>query len=748
MSHTPPPESPIPLPLAGRSIRPRFGQLEQGCRQLVMNHLDQYLAHTFEQVDDALFAQADKAANNLEQALYFDGMRAVRQQRAQVVRRFHQQLAGGFAAYLEGLSPDSATPPPEERPPLSLLAHEEHEENVLLTNMVKRCRHHCLAVLPPLEERLAQLCPDPQAALREDSPFSPETVAGAFRLALPAEGLPLAIRRTLYALFEQHVMASLDLLYAALDRHLREAGILSQPGARAAPPRPAGAAPRPAERRPLRGDRAAAPAGESAQLFQGVTHLLGRRHRSALPGAAGSAPGTSLPELPRAGTYSEADLLAALNRLQQISARDIDSSRLQQPQDVAQLKARLQEELEAACTLPGQQLRADDADIIDLVGMLFAYILDDPGLPDRCKTVLSHLHTPYLKLALRDRELFTHDDHPARRLLDSMARAGARFVEDSDASGLLARMQDIVERIIQDLGGDLAGFERLLEEFEAHLRRLQQRVELREHRTLSAARGRDRLYAARQQAGTQIRQTLIGRSLPPLIQNLLENSWHDLLALIHLRQGEQSEEWRHACLVGEQLAWSCTPLERNDRERLQRERLALLEALRSGLQQLGGLSEEEIRRLLQGVVTCQHAVQARQPELAARLQARLPDSPLGALLHEQGESEASGATLPAELEAELQRLQALPFGSLFAFHEDGQLLRLRLSWVSPVSRHYLFIDPCGEHSRTWPAERLARALRDGQVRLLGEPSDTPLMERALQAIYRVLQRLEDGQPSA
>lgn len=751
MSHTPPPQSPVPINIAGRSIRPRFGPLEQSCRQLVMNHLDQQLARTFEQVDDALFAQADKAANNLEQALYFDGMRAIRQQRTQIVRRFHQQLAGGFAAYLEGLSPDSATPPPEERQPLSLLAHEEHEENVLLTNMVKRSRHQCLALLPPLEERLAQLCPDPRAALREDSPFSPEAVAGAFRLALPAAGLPLVIRRTLYALFDQQVMATLDELYAALDQHLCEAGILPQEPARPARPQPAAKVhdARPDSEQTDSGAPAATGSGESVQLFQGVTRLLGRRHRSARqPAAHAPADTPAAPAaLPRAGTYSEAELLAALNRLQQISARDI-GSQLRQPQDVTRLKERLQEELEAACTLPGQQLRADDADIIDLVGMLFAYILDDPGLPDRCKTVLSHLHTPYLKLALRDRELFTRDDHPARRLLDSMAKAGARFVEDRDGSGLLSKMQDIVERIIRDPGSERAGFEHLLEEFEAHLRRLQQRVELREHRTLSAARSRDRLYAARHQASAQIRQTLVGRSLPPLIQTLLENSWHDLLALIHLRQGEQSEEWRNACLVGEQLAWSCTPQDRSGRERLQRERLALLEALRSGLQQLGCLSEEEIRRLLQGVVTCQHAVQAHQPELAARLQARLPDSPLGALLHEQDSEPSSPAAaaedaLPAELEAQLQQLQALPFGSLFAFHEDDQVRRLRLSWVSPATRHYLFIDPCGEHSRTWPAARLAQALQDGSVRLLGEPSDTPLMERALQAIYRVLQRLED-----
>ncbi|MNC57142.1 hypothetical protein D3C75_1067840 [compost metagenome] len=148
------------------------------------------------------------------------------------------------------------------------------------------------------------------------------------------------------------------------------------------------------------------------------------------------------------------------------------------------------------------------------------------------------------------------------------------------------------------------------------------------------------------------------------------------------------------------------------------------------------------------MVACQHAVQARQPELVAGLQARLPKSLLGTKLQAGPEDELPASdALTEELEAQLQQLQALPFGSLFGFHEDGQMRRLRLSWFSPATRRYLFIDPSGEHNRTWPAARLAQALHDGSVQLLGEPTDTPLMERALQAIYRVLQRLEEDQPA-
>lgn len=764
MSHTPPPDHPAPTPLAGRSIRPRFGQLEQGCLELAMNHLDQSLTRTFEQVDDALFAQADRAANNHEQALFFDGMRAVRNRRPQILRRFHQSLASFFAAYLEGREPEARENASEQ---LSLVGHDEHAEQLQLDLLVGRSRSRCNRTLGALEQRLAQLTPTPAAALRQDGPFAPETLAESFRLALAGEPLPLPIRHTLYELFEQQVMEPIEELYGALNQHLIAAGVLPQLSD-TPPPRPS--APRspeqppsrpsasvPHSRPPATGDDAWSdePRSESEQLFRGVTRLLSRRHDTpSEPGqqrTSQSAPRDAPPDTP-GGLYSEDELMAALTRLQRISVREIGNP-THQRQDADQLKARLHAELEAACTLPSRQhLDADDADIIDLVGMLFAFILDEPTLPDRCKTVLSHLHTPYLKLALRDRQLFTRDTHPARQLLDSMAKAGARFAEDGDASGLLAKMQEIVERILHDFDSDSRLFSNLLLEFEEHLRRLQQRVELRERRTLDAARGRDRMHVARQQAAEQIQRALAGRALPRLMQELLEKGWRDVLALIHLRQGDHSEEWQLGCQAAERLAWSCTPLSRHERERMQRERLGLLEQLREGLQQLGSLSEGDIRRLLQDVVACQHAVQARQPELVAELRAKLPDNSLGALLQPQDSSTAQPdaertENLPAELEVQLQRLEELPFGSLFGFLEDGQLRRLRLSWFSPASRHYLFIDPTGEHSRTWSATQLAHGLHDGSVYLLGQPSDSPLMQRALQAIYRVLQRLEDGQPA-
>src|SRR5690606_11996061 len=138
-------------------------------------------------------------------------------------------------------------------------------------------------------------------------------------------------------------------------------------------------------------------AQDAAALFQGLSELL-VEHRQRDPQApllGGTRSIASFTPRTAASTYSADELLDALDRLQLQSARDM-AQRSRQPQQVERLKADLHGLLEEYSKTPGKQkLSEQEADVIDLVGMLFDFILDDDNLPDICKTVLSHLHTPY-----------------------------------------------------------------------------------------------------------------------------------------------------------------------------------------------------------------------------------------------------------------------------------------------------------------------------------------------------------------
>ena len=768
-----PPHPPSTLhSLASRGIQPRFGELAQRCRKLVMNHLAEHLGGVFTQVDDALFTLADKAESNQLQSLFFDNMREIRKQRPQIERSYHQQIARNFSDFFSGqLKPPTSTEAVDAEQ-LVLVQNEDYEESLQIINMVSRMKAHCTQPLFALEQRLTQLS-NGQKLDEDNNPFGPQMIAQAFRLALAPCPFPLRIKIVLYTLFDTQVMDSLEGLYATLNQRLIEAGVLPElkysaqrqasPARKVAPappsqaessaiPRPSSTQPSPPARTtvPMPAYRGEVPPSDPVELLGSLAALLGefrQRDRDAsLPDGTRSM--ASLTPRNATRTYSARELLDALNRMQRQSAQEL-AQHLHQPLPVDGLKETLQQQLQAHSLLPAEHRVADpEADVIDLVGMLFDFILDDDNLPDSCKTTLSHLHTPYLKVALQDKALFTQHHHPARRLLNAMAQAGVLYGGESEEGGLQAKMHWVVERVIHDFATDLQLFDSLLDEFNAYVASLRRKVELRERRAVQAAKGRDKLLGARQRALAVIAACLHERSLPSIIHNFLELTWADALVFVWLRHGENSHEWRRACEVAEQLAWSGTPLDEAGRERLQALRIALLDDLRKGLELLGGYHEDGIRRLLQDLVACQHAVQGKQPQLAERLKPLPVESQLGTLLGEDAPLAIPAprdANLSPRTQALVRELQQLEFGTWFEFGSGEQLQALKLSWFSPITDNYMFVDHSGQRAAIKPLQQLAREMEQGLARIIPAERDAPLVDRALNAIYRVLQRFS-GRP--
>lgn len=771
-----PPSTPAPG-VANRAIQPRFGELVQDCRKLVMNNLAEHLTDLFSQIDDTLFDCADKAENNKVQTLFFDAMRDLRRIRPQIERSYHQRIAQNFANFLEGKLKSKAEQAATSSENLSLIQNEEYEESLQVTNMVSKVKARSTRTLFALEQRLA-LLNNGQKLGEDGNPFGPQALADAFREALAPHQIPLRIKVILYMLFERNVMQGLDTLYEMLNQRLINAGILpnlkltaqrssaapAQPKASTSQADSDSAAPAPLQTPSVTstslpaspaqasiipaapGDLSAPPPQDPGQLFGGLAALLSERRErdleAPLPGGARSI--ASFAPRTASSTYSASELLEALNRLQQQSASTL-TQRLQGPQPVEELKVSLQQQLESHSSLPGQQKLSDqEADVIDLVGMLFDFILDDDNLPDACKTALSHLHTPYLKVALQDKALFTQHHHPARRLLNAMAQAGVLYGSEGDERGLLAKIHWVVERIIHGFSGDLLLFSSLQDEFDEFVATLKHKVELRERRAVEAAKGRDKLLGARQMAVEVIHRVLTGRQLPSVIHNFLELTWADVLVFVLLRHGERSSEWQRATEVAEQLAWSGTPLDDEGRARLQGLRIGLLDELRKGLELLGGYHEDGIRRLLQDIVACQHAVQAQQPQVAAKITSQLRESPLGAMLGEDAalaepvRKEEQRPSLRAQ--ALIKELQQLEFGTWFEFVQGDHVQILKLSWFSPTTHNYMFVDHSGQRVAVKPIRQLAGEMEQGQARILTPERSAPLVDRALNAIYRVLQR--------
>ena len=113
-----------------------------------------------------------------------------------------------------------------------------------------------------------------------------------------------------------------------------------------------------------------------------------------------------------------------------------------------------------------QKLSRRHEDLINIVGLLFEYILDDHQLPETIKKEIALLQIPILKLAIFDHEFLTDREHPARLLLNEMTSAGMSCVSElAFADPVRLLIESTVKTIIAESHEDLAVFQRSLESF-------------------------------------------------------------------------------------------------------------------------------------------------------------------------------------------------------------------------------------------------------------------------------------------
>jgi hypothetical protein len=473
-------------------------------------------------------------------------------------------------------------------------------------------------------------------------------------------------------------------------------------------------------------------------------------------GAPGGNPGVGVPVI------APTDLLSALTLLQNqaMAAQSSASTAADAAQMVQQIK---QELLDQAGKFHGNEkahVTGADEDTIDLVGMLFEFILQDRNLPSQMQALLGRLQIPFLKVAILDKHLFAQKAHPARQLLDSMAQACMGWSEESDRDHrLYDKVKTTVESLLKDFDDDLTVFERTREEFDKFLEANKKRADLAEQRAAEATRGREKLHAARRTAAREILKRVDGKQLPEIVHSVLTRPWANYLVLTLLRQGDESDEWRQALKFADEFAWSAEA-KTSDAERTRLKGLlpALEKSLRHGLatvayhendvKQLMHELNAFYRGLLQGESAAAAAADRHAPvpgggappfEIVGR--AVTPpggaESPIEEIVMREEEEEPSPEANYEDDDGSLKQAKDMKVGTWVEFTDPntGAKERAKLSWISPISSKYLFVNRKGLKVSDKTVFALAAEIRRGQVVVLEE---VPLFDRALDAIVERL----------
>ncbi|WP_049621854.1 DUF1631 domain-containing protein [Frateuria defendens] len=730
---------------------PRVGELLNTVRTVAAQRLQQSLGNLFEHVDDALFDLAEKAENNAAQMHYFDGMREVRKRRPAVERSYLAQVSRELSHLAGPQRPNPAQAAPAGGIELSLVADNELEESLAITSMVSKNESRLARELFAVNQRLSVIC----GGIKIDetgNPLGPAALAQAFRQALRELSADMRVKLIIYKLFDRYVLATLDELYQAVNAELIRAGVLPQlrhevargPGQAARAVADVAAA---LDAGQASGDEVAF----SDDLLQTLRQLFHARRGQPIDGGAAMPMGTSPVAAPTAH-----ELLGALSVLQSqlvgsgplpVQNQPVDVAGL--GEQVAQLKNQLMRQLGALRGERPGQVASVDEDTIDLVGMLFEFILTDRNLPAEMQAMLARLQIPYLKAAILDRRLFAHRQHPARRLLDGLADMAKSWSAEADRDHRVHdKVKSIVDQLLHDFDDDLGIFERLNNDLQAFQEQSHKRAELAEQRVAESTRGRERLEQARRRAAREIVDRIGEQTLPPLIHGVLARAWANYMVLTILRQGEDSAEYAGALRFVNEFIASAQPARDAESRRTLRQMLPGIErALRRGLTQVA-FQDHDIDRLL-GQLYVYYRQQLGDPveatpsvEDAAPL---IPESiqPIverDAPVRESDQQETL-AVPPPDI-PELEVVLALKPGTWLEFTPTGgHSERAKLSWISPMSGRYLFVNRRGLKVADYAPQELAASLAAGSACVL---ASEPLFDRAMHAIVG---RLSQAAPS-
>jgi hypothetical protein len=233
-----------------------------------------------------------------------------------------------------------------------------------------------------------------------------------------------------------------------------------------------------------------------------------------------------------------------------------------------------------------QVIAQDETNVIDLVSTLFDYILDDKELPTPMKALISRLQIPVLKVALTDKKFFGGEDHPARKLLNLLAKAGMSWDENNKSSdALYKKVEQIVFVVLNEFRDDLHLFESLFADFDEFYQQQQARLAAMDARTRDAEENRARAEAAKTLVQQALNRRLNGLKLPFSIVRLLQEGWRHVLYLSALKEGVESESWKQSVKVVDALIWSMLPPAGDAQwiDRLKAVSPKLLNSLRKGL---------------------------------------------------------------------------------------------------------------------------------------------------------------------
>lgn len=791
---------------------------------ICIEELEAKLVNMLNTADDRLFDMSENSYNNAQ----FDAMRLLRVKRAGLISRFKQELANNFKHILgkiddpESLDDNVETLSFEN---IALVKDDDLEEDIATDAMVNKARTKNRDALEHIRIRIDTLVAD-KSIEQESNPLEPVHICDAFRTATQTLDLDIASLLVIYKLFDRSVISELETIYQRINQFFIDKGILPELKTRFVTPkrqqpnRPA-ATKSAVDALPINEDinentqlktatqssnNTSVQIDDQAGVLSVLQQLLANQR--AIPQTderATQIPDSQIPYLDSLSgrlnqsnvgksNYTPVDtaqLVQALSSIQFQQMEPVDCS--VQP-SIINLRESLDTKLPGILNSSKQNsgvLGEFNEDMIDIVSMLFDFILDDEHLQPEIKIVMGRLQIPMLKVGLVDKTFFSNRRHPARVLLNELARAGLSWDrKDKSSQPMLKKISSTAETIIEEFNDDLSLFTELLQSFLDFKKQYQLRAEIFERRTREAEEGKAKTESARSEVNKKLSAICRGQHLPNIAKSILKSVWSHTMLLERLK-GNQ-EAWARRVKVAKLLVWSVQPIKTAGRlEKLTSRVPILVKSLREGFdlisftpmdtsrlfdeleschrdiiettrQQINQQNKEEILRLpvidldnepVIDFIPAQHdkieeSLSEPKQTLSEIESADVDEVVVDEIVIEEvgftkveaGEVSNRELEKPVEIDSNTsQAIEQLRVGNWLELKIEGEFKRCKLAAKIASSGKYIFVNRSGMKMAEFLTMELCQYLQQGNLKIL---DDEALFDRALESVISNLRSMK------
>lgn len=747
------------------------------CRDMAVSRLAQALTQMMDKAADDLFDLSEQATHYEMRNLYMEAMGVARDQRGLIEAGFKQSFIQDFNQEIrrdKRLQHELDLNASE----LSLVEPDDLEESLASSNIANSIYGDCAEELFGIEKRMGVLMHDPDL-LQSNNPLGPEVIGNAFMKSLKALDCPVKVKLLLVNLFNKHMPRQTKGIYQQINQFLVDKGVLSKirAGMKKQPDvsEPAGTAPN------ERNVAAPSPSGEGglfAALQQLLTRGIGGAGFSGGFGSGGDASAGDASAMLMDGGAQQAVLpaqsMAVVSSLTQLQHGQLDGlAGTGGALDAAALaNGRVNVLREIKSSPVASTMGHVDAMTLDIVAMLFDYILDDRRIPDAMKALIGRLQIPVLKVAMLDKAFFSQKSHPARKLLDRLAEVSVGWDEtEGHEGGFYQAVDELIQRILNEFDDKVGIFAEVLENLESYLVEEKKRTDERTGLSAQVVHQREQNELSRIMAHDEVRRRIHKPHIPEVIRSFLTGCWESVLTSAYTQAGEDGASWNQAIATMDELVWSIEPKTvPEERKKLIGLLPSLLKRLQDGMVQTG-LPDAERDQFFARLVNC-HAVVVKaglhgieqedmrqaefvEQEIAAEeaaeialhvaeptdfaeitvpqehvepdpafMQALIADSEIeaGWQTFTIGEANWQGEAAVAsdDYDAMVKRLKR---GAWIEIEQDnGASTRVKLAWVSPLKGLFLFTNRLGERAVSITPEGLAEKFRNGVAHVIDDIS--------------------------